>query len=353
METNSYFYLLDLQTMLPFLKNKCFALDLGNNNTLLTDENQVLFSQPSIIAFDEGSGSVQAIGEEAFTIFEKNHSLLKTVKPLQWGVIADYNSASLMLNKIVKQVHHHSWFSRFDHIISGVPYYATEVERRALRDVLDQFNSKKRQLMVEPLAAALGMGMNIREPEGKMVVDIGGGITEIVIISLSDVVVFKSVKVAGNTFTMDIQDHFRRNHNLSIGWKTAEQIKIQAGAATHLIESPPAPAIAKGKDIMEGIPSTRTVSHSEIAFALDKSIKAIEDSIIQTLEVCPPELAADIYQNGIHLTGGGALLQGMKERLQKSIQLEIHLDSAPLLAVSKGISSVLREPKKYQAVLLD
>jgi rod shape-determining protein MreB len=336
-----------------FFKGKSFAIDLGNNNTLLTDENQILLSQPSFIVFDEENRAVKAVGEEAFNIFEKNHSHLKAVKPLQWGVIADYDSASMMINKMVRQVHKKKWFSNFDHIISGVPYYATEVERRALRDVLDQFNSKKTQLIVEPLAAAVGLGLNIREPEGKMIIDIGGGITEIVIISLSGVAVFRSVKVAGDTFTIAIQDHFRRNHNLLIGWKTAEQIKIQVGAAIPSLVSPPSPMVVKGKDIMEGIPTTHEVAHTEIAFVLDKAIKSIEENIIHTLEVCPPELAADIYQNGVHLSGGSALLRGMRERLQKSIQLPVHLDANPLLSVSKGISNVLREPKKYQAVLFD
>lgn len=155
------------------------------------------------------------------------------------------------------------------------------------------------------------------------------------------------------SFTIDIQNHFRRNHNFSIGWKTAEQIKIQVGAATPLIKEAPASMIVRGKDILDGIPTTREANHTEVAFVLDKSIKSIEESIVQTLEVCPPELAADIYQNGIHLTGGSALLRGMKERLQKNIQLPIHLDTEPLLSVSKGISRILRESKKFQAVLLD
>jgi rod shape-determining protein MreB len=339
--------------MFPFLKTKSFAIDLGNNNTLLTDENRILLSQPSYIVFDEESRAIKAVGDEALNIFEKNHSQLKTVKPLQWGVIADYDSASKMINKIVRQIHKKRWFNNFDHIISGVPYYATEVERRALRGVLDQFHAKKRQLIVEPLAAAVGLGLNIREPEGKMIVDIGGGITEIVIISLSGVAVFRSVKIAGDTFTMDIQDHFRRNHNLLIGWKTAEQIKIQVGAAMPSLGNPPAPMVVKGKDIVEGIPTTREVTHSEVAHILDKAIKSVEESIIHTLEVCPPELAADIYLNGIYLTGGSALLRGLRERLQRSVQLPVHLDASPLLSVSKGVSQVLREPKKYQAVLFD
>ena len=178
--------------MLPFSRNN-LAIDLGNNNTLLTDESRVLFSQPSFIVFDAENQSVKAVGNEAFTIFEKNHNQLKPVKPLQWGVIADYNSASVMVNKMVRQVHAHKWFNGFDHIISGIPYYATEVERRALRDLLDQFPARRKHLFFEPLAAAVGIGLNISEPDGKMVVDIGGGITEIVIISLSGVAVFCSI----------------------------------------------------------------------------------------------------------------------------------------------------------------
>lgn len=339
--------------MLPVLKSKSFAIDLGNNNTLLTDDQQILLSQPSYIVFDEAKRSVRAVGDAAYDIFEKNHDQLKPVKPLRWGVIADYESASLMINHLVGQVYKKSWLSSFNHIISGVPLCTTEVERRALRDALDQFHSRKTQLVFEPLAAAIGMGLNIREPEGKMIVDIGGGITEIVVVSLSGVAVFQSIKVAGDSFTEEIQDHFRRNHNLAIGWKTAEQVKMTVGAASASLPDAPMPMWVKGKDIMEGIPVTRKVTYQELAMVLNKSIAAIEQSIIQTLEICPPELSADIYQNGIQLTGGSALLRGLRERLQRTVQLPVHLDEHPLLSVSKGISQALREPKKFQAVLFD
>jgi rod shape-determining protein MreB and related proteins len=339
--------------MLNILPSKSFAIDLGNNNTLLTDQNQILLSQPSFIVFDEEKHSVKAVGDEAYSIFEKNHEQLKPVKPLRWGVIADYNSASVMINEMVSRVYKKNWFSSFDHIISGVPFCTTEVERRALRDSLDQFNSRKTYLFFEPLAAAVGMGMNIREPEGKMVIDIGGGITEIVVISLSGVATFQSIKVAGDTFTEEIQDHFRRSHNLSIGWKTAEQVKIQVGSAIHDLPNPPAAMVVRGKNIMEGIPVTRKVDHQEIAFVLNKSVQAIEQAIIQTLEVCPPELAADIFQNGIHLTGGSALLRGISERIERNIHLPVHVDEQPLLSVSKGISLALRDPKKFKSVLFE
>lgn len=333
--------------------NNRFAIDLGNNNTLVTNDHQILLSQPSYIVFDEKKRSVKAVGDQAYDIFEKNHEQLKPVKPLQWGVIADYDSAVVMINRLVNQVCRKKWYSHYDHILSGVPYATTEVERRALRNALDQFNPKKRHLVFEPLAAAIGMNLNIREPEGKMIIDIGGGITEIVIISLSGVAVFQSLKIAGDSFTEEIQDHFRKNHNLSIGWKTAEKIKLQAGAASTDSTEPPVRILVKGKDIQEGIPVTKETNSHELASVLNKPISAIEQSIIQTLEVCPPELAADIYQNGMHLTGGSSLLKGLGARLEKTISLPVHLDHEPLLSVSKGISQTLRDPKKYQAILID
>lgn len=335
-------------------KSKSFAIDLGNNNTLLTDSRHILLSQPSYIVFDEAKRIVKAVGDEAYHIFEKNHARLKPVKPLRWGVIADYNSAATMIRQLVNRVYKNTnWPSGFNHIVSGVPLSTTEVERRALRDALDQFSARKTNLLFEPLAAAIGMGLNIQEPEGKMIIDIGGGITEIVVISLSGIAVSRSIKVAGDSFTEEIQDHFRRYHNLAIGWRTAEEIKLTLGSASEELMESPEPMLVRGKDVMEGIPVTRLINYQEIASILDKSIKAIEHSIVQTLEVCPPELAADIYQHGVHLTGGGSLLRGLADRLSRTIQLPIHIDPAPLLSVSKGISKALAEPKKFQAVLFD
>jgi len=270
---------------------------------------------------------------------------------MRWGVISDYDSASRMIHGMVRQVYKRNWLAGFDRIISGVPFSTTEVERRALRDSLEQFNARKTHLLFEPLAAAIGMGLNIREPEGKMIIDIGGGITEIVVISLSGVAVFQSLKIAGDTFTEEIQDHFRRSHNLAIGWKTAEQIKFNAGAAIPALKEIPEPMLVKGKNILNGIPVVHMTDHYEIARVLDKSLQSIEQAIVQTLEVCPPELAADVYMNGIYLTGGSALLRGLADRLQHKIQLPVHLDQEPLLSVSKGISQALRDPKKFEAVL--
>jgi len=338
---------------LPFLSSTSFAIDLGNSNTLLTSNQEVLMSQPSFIAFDSTTHQVKAVGEAAYNMYEKNHAELSPVKPLRGGVIADYESASSMIREMVKTVYPKKWFGSFSHIISGVPYGTTEVERRALRDVMDQFHARKTNLFFEPLAAASGMGLDIRTPEGKMIVDIGGGITEIVVISLSGIAVFHSTKVAGDSLTLEIQDAFRRNYNMAIGFKTAEQIKIQTGMVWNQGEIKPASITIKGKDIMEGIPVTRTITGNEVMEIIEKPFSAIEEGIVHALEVCPPELAGDIYEHGIHVTGGGALLKGLQERLQHSFQVPIHIDQEPLLAVSKGIAQALRDPKKFRPVLIE
>lgn len=341
--------------MIGMFKNRSFSIDLGNNNTLVADSTGMLLAQPSYIVFNSYNKSVKAVGEQAYEMFEKTHEELIPVKPLRGGVIADFNSASQMIKELINKAFTKkaSFLSGYDHIISGVPYYTTEVERRALRDAIDQFNPRKRSLLFEPLAAAIGMGLNIQEPDGKMVIDIGGGITEIVIISLSGIAAFQSIKVAGDTFDMNIQDYFRRSFNMSIGLKTAEQVKILAGAAMEDIDPIPEPIAVKGKDLMTGIPVTRKIDHREIAFILEKSISSIERSIIQTLETCPPELAADIYQNGMHITGGSSLLRGLKKRFEKNMKLPIHLDEHPLSSVSRGIAQVLANPKKFTGVLID
>ena len=339
---------------LNLFRNKSFAIDLGNTNTLVSDKQGVRLSQPSYIVFDAQDDSVKAVGDKAFSMFEKSHHDLRPVKPLRGGVIADYDSATRMIRELIRQADtSRSFFNGYDNIITGIPYNTTEVERRALRDAMDQFNARQTYLFYEPLAAAMGIGLDIREPEGKMVIDIGGGITEIVVISLSGIAAFQSTKVAGDTFDAEIQDHFRRNYNIAIGLKTAEQIKIRVGAVTSKIQDIPEPMMVKGKDLVEGIPVTRKIDHTEVAFILEKSFSSIEHAVLQTLEVCPPELAADIYLNGIHVTGGNALLRGVKERLESKVKLPVHIDEEALISVSKGAAQALRDPKKYKSVLFE
>lgn len=337
----------------PFFKTTSFAIDIGNNNTVLSDGAGTCSHQASFIVFESETNRIRAVGDEAYDIFERTPQELRAVKPLKWGVIADYDSASAMIRKMVAKTFTGTrFFPRYNEIISGVPYCSTEVERRALREALDQFNARDRYLLFEPLAAALGMGLNIREPDGKMIVDIGGGITEIVIISLSGIAVFKSVKTAGDTFTEDIRDHLRKEYNFQIGWKTAELIKRKAGAVMDQLKENPEPMLVKGKDLMEGIPAMRSIDHRQVSYILNKSMRAIEEQILQALQICPPELAADIYKNGIHVTGGGSMLRGMKERLERIVQLTVHVDPDPLWSVSRGISRALSNTKSHRAILI-
>jgi len=335
-----------------FGKSKSFALDLGNNNTVLTDTERILLSEPSYIVLNENQ-SVNAVGEAAYNIYEKSHEALHPIKPLRGGVIADYQSADKMIRSLVDKVYtKRFWQGGFDTIITGVPFQTTAVERRAFRETLDQFNARKTLMLYEPLAAAVGMGLNIREPQGKLIVDIGGGITEVVVISLSGVTTFQSLKVAGDSFDEAIRDHFRKEHNLLIGIRTAEQLKKAIGGVHPKIENAPQNIFVRGKSIAEGIPVRREVSYAEMVNVLTKPFLEIEAGIINTLQHCPPELAADIYSSGIYLTGGGSLLLGIKERLEKTISLPVHIDPNALTSVSKGIATALSDQKKFKSVLM-
>jgi rod shape-determining protein MreB len=344
-----------LHTMVKFdfIRKKSFAIDLGNTNTLVRDADRLLVDQPSYIVLDSDRSEVKAVGDEAYRMYEKSHNQYRPIKPLKGGVIADYDSAAKMLQALMHLAYgEKSLLNGYGDIISGVPYSTTPVERRALLNALETLHARHTYLIFEPLAAALGMGLNIQEPDGKLVIDIGGGITEIVVISLSGIASFQSIKVAGDSMDETIRHHFRKEYNMAIGMKTAEQVKIQVGAVLQELENPPAPMLVRGKELLRGLPVTRTVDHREIASVLEKSISSIELALIQTLETCPPELAADIYGKGIYVTGGNALLRGLQDRLQRRLKLPVIIDDDPLLSVSKGVAAVLREPKKYKGVLM-
>lgn len=333
-------------------KRSNIAIDLGNNNTLISDKETILLDEPSVIVFNKENRSVRAVGDEAYNMMGKTHEKLKTIRPLKSGVIADYESARKMLHALVKKVQPSSGLLKgFNTIISGVPFASTEVERRALRDALEQFNASDTYLIFEPIAAAIGMGLDIKAPDGKFLVDIGGGVTEIVVISLSGIVSYNSIKIGGETFNEDIQDFFRREFKLEVGMKDAEQAKHAVGTALANIDDIPEPYLVAGKDLMTGVPKKVSLNHEQAALILDKTLNKIEQAIIQALEECMPELASDIYVNGIFLTGGSSLLRGLKERLERKTKLTIHQDSSPLTSVSKGISTILANPEKYKAVL--
>ncbi|MBN8578884.1 MAG: rod shape-determining protein [Cytophagales bacterium] len=335
-----------------FAPSRNLAIDLGNNNTLLTDQHKILLSEPSVLVVNEHNHKVEAVGEKAYEMFEKTHENLKPVKPLKGGVISDGDSAKKLVRELINRTGKPSFLSRgFNYLISGVPFDTTPVEQRALRDTLEQFSAHHIHLVYEPMAAALGMGLNIKEPEGKLVVDIGGGITEVVVISLSGVAAFQSVRVAGDAMDEEIQDYFRRVHNLAIGLKTAEQVKKKIGCVFEPVASQAETYCVKGKDLLEGIPVSRWINQVELSRVLERPFQQIEECIHQSLQICPPELAGDIYKSGIYVTGGNAVLKGLSERLRKIFKLPVHIDPQPLLSVSRGVSAVLSEPVRYKAIL--
>jgi rod shape-determining protein MreB and related proteins len=340
-------------SILNFTKRSSLAIDLGNNNTILTNKNNTPESYPSFIAFNSNN-SIRAVGKEAYDMSGKTNGSLKVVKPMKNGVIKDYESARKMLQALVKATYDQGYFlQRFNTVISGVPYSTTEVERRALRDTLEQFSASRTYLLFEPLAAAIGMGINIQEPNGNFIVDIGGGITEAVVVSLSGIVTCKSIKIAGDTFDQDIQEHIRKNYNIEISDNIAEKVKIHAGAAWEILEEKPEPFHIIGKDTVTSIPKKVVVDHTEITYVLNNSLSKIEQLIIDTLEECPPELSGDIFESGIHLTGGGSLLRGLKQRLEAKLKIPIHQDPNALLSVNKGISIALNNIEKYKHLLIN
>lgn len=328
------------------------AIDFGNNNIILTNQDNKLWSQPSFVTLNDYNQSVRAVGKKAYDMLGKVPQNLKVINPMRGGVIADFNAASKMLSALIKKAYPtKTIFSAFNYVISGIPYATTEVERRALRDTLGQFNSSNIFLIFEPIAAALGIGLDIREPDGKFLVDIGGGITESVVISLSGIVNYRSIKTGGESFDDDIQKHFKKNHSIDIGLHMAELVKIKVGAAQELKDNEPEPFHVMGKDAITGIPRGVMVDHREIAYVLNSTLLKIEQAIIQTLEECPPELAGDIYENGIYITGGSALLRGIRDRIEAKVKIPVYQDPDALFSVANGIATLLKAPEVYRPVL--
>ncbi len=330
------------------------AIDLGTANTLIIHGGKVVIDYPSIVARDRSSGKIITAGPEARRMQGKTHENIKTIRPLKDGVIADFQASEEMIKRFVKEIPaiKKRWFPPSLRMVICIPSGITEVEKRAVRDSARHMNAKEIYLIYEPMAAAIGAGIDIMEPKGNMIIDIGGGTTEIAVIALSGIVCDQSVKVAGDQFNSDIMYYMRTKHNLWIGETTAEKIKIEGGAAMEDLEDAPEEMFVQGRDLLSGKPKQVQISHREIAKALEKSIIRIEDAVMETLSSTPPELAADIYNTGIYLAGGGAMLRGLDKRLSNKTDLPVFVTEDPLRAVVRGTGIALKDLDKYKSILL-
>ncbi len=330
------------------------AIDLGTANTLIIHNDKVVVDSPSIVAMDRVSNKIIAVGQEANQMQGKTHENIKTIRPLKDGVIADFNASEQMISLFIKNIPSlkKRFFTPSLRMVICIPSGITEVEMRAVRESAERVNGKEVYLIHEPMAAAIGIGIDIMQPKGNMIVDIGGGTTEIAVIALSGIVCDKSVKIAGDVFTNDIIYYMRTQHNLYIGERTAERVKISIGSATEELENPPEDMSVQGRDLLTGKPKEILISYREIHKALDKSIIRIEDSVMETLAQTPPELAADIYNTGVYLAGGGSMLRGLDKRLSQKTELPIFIAEDPLRAVVRGTGTVLKNIERYKSVLI-
>ncbi|MCX8473943.1 MAG: rod shape-determining protein [Sediminibacterium sp.] len=329
------------------------AMDLGTANTLIIVNDEIVVNEPSIIALNRNNlKEVLGVGKKALLMHEKTHENIKTIRPLKDGVIADFNAAELMIRELIKMIHPKKpLFPPSWRMVICIPSSITEVEKRAVRDSAEQAGGKEVFMIHEPMAAALGIGIDVEEPIGNMIVDIGGGTTGITVIALAGIVCDQSIRVAGDEFTEDIVEALRRYHSLLIGERTAEQIKIQVGAALKDLENPPEDMPVNGRDLVTGIPKQIMISYQEVAEALDKSIQKIEEAILKALETTPPELASDIYKRGLYLTGGGALLRGLDRRISQKIKLNVHIADEPLKSVVRGTGIALKSYKNFPFIM--
>jgi rod shape-determining protein MreB len=315
------------------------AIDLGTANTLIIHADKVVVDSPSIVARDRVSGKIIAVGREASMMQGKTHENIKTIRPLKDGVIADFDASEKMINMFIKNIPalKKKWFPPALRMVICIPSGITEVEMRAVKESAER---------------ASGIGLDIMQPKGNMIVDIGGGTTEIAVIALGGIVCDKSVKIAGDVFTNDIIYYMRTQHNLYVGESTAENIKIQIGSATEDLQSPPEEMSVQGRDLLTGKPKQVSISFREIAKALDKSILRVEDAVMETLSQTPPELAADIYNTGIYLAGGGSMLRGLDRRLSLKTDLPVYIAEDPLRAVVRGTGIALKNLERYKSILI-
>ena len=324
------------------------AIDLGTANTLIIHQDKVVVDEPSIVARDIQTNEIVAIGTRAQQMQGKTHKKIETIRPLKDGVIADFQSSEQMIRGFIKMIpRKRTLFSPTLKMVICIPSGVTEVEKRAVIDSAEHAGAKEVFLIHEPMAAAIGIGIDVLEPNGNMVIDIGGGTTEIAVISLGGIVTEKSIRIAGDEFTDNIKNYMKTRHNIAIGDSTAERIKLNVGAALSELDEPPANYPVHGRDLMTGIPKEIVVTYKEIAGAMNNSIEQIEEAIMSALFKTPPELSADIYNTGLYLTGGGSMLRGLDKRISQKTKLPVYVAEDPLRAVARGTGIALKNIEKF------
>lgn len=327
---------------------EAIAIDLGTANTLIIHNDKVVVDEPSIVAKNIRTGEVVAIGKRAQQMHGKTHKEIETLRPLKDGVIADFQASEQMIRGFIEMLKmKNSIFAPSLKMVVCIPSGVTEVEKRAVIDSAEHAGAKDVWLIHEPMAAAIGIGIDVLEPKGNMVIDIGGGTTEIAVISLGGIVCDKSIRVAGDELTSNIQYHMKTRHNIAIGDIMAEQIKIHCGSALTELEDPPPNYAVHGRDLMSGIPKEVIVTYKEIAGALSNSIEQIEEAVMSALFNTPPALSADIYNEGLYLTGGGSMLRGLDKRISRKTKLPVYVAEDPLRAVARGTGIALKNTDRY------
>ncbi len=328
------------------------AIDLGTANTIIIHNDKVVVNEPSIVAIDQHTKKLIAIGEKARQMHGKTHENIKTVRPLRDGVIADFDAAEQMIRGMIKMINTKpKMFNPALKMVVCIPSGATEVERRAVRDSSEHAGGRDVYMIYEPMAAAIGIGIDVEAPIGSMVVDVGGGTTEIAVIALGGIVCNQSIRIAGDGFTADIQAYMRHQHNIKIGERTAEDIKINVGSSLPDLDEPPEDYTVRGPNLMTAMPIEIPISYQEIAHCLDKSISKIETSILAVLEQTPPELYADVVNRGIYMAGGGALLRGLGKRFTEKINIPFHMAEDPLQAIARGTGIALKNVDKFSFLM--
>ena len=326
------------------------GIDLGTANTIVYVKGEgIVLSEPSVVAIEKSTAKVVAVGTAAKEMLGRTPEEIIAIRPLKDGVIADFEITEKLLSSFIKRVIRHRYLMK-PRIVISVPSGITEVEKRAVRDSAENAGGREVFLIQEPMAAAIGVGLPVDQPSGSMVIDIGGGTSEIAVIALNGIVNNISIRIGGDEMDEGIMLYLKKNHNLLIGERTAEEIKINIGSAFVMNEENSMEI--KGRDLIEGIPKTLKISSAQIREALAEPVESIVEAVKQALEQTPPELSADILDRGIIVTGGGALLKGMDKRLREETNLSVNVADEPLTCVAKGTGIVLGNMPKYSKILM-